>query len=241
MCAEFMIKASSDRIRRELGLPEVGNVVEWEKHLRLYGQAPIVCRQNEEWQIKEMSFSLKPRGTPYPTFNARFLSWDEKKNRIVPFFEKPTWKGPLRAHRCVIPLTGFIEPVYLRKLAGKMVEFSAVSGEILFNAGLYAESVDRETGEVYEGFTMLIHLPSPFVLEAGHHRQPLFLRAEAAREWVKHSVGEPTWALEFLKRNRFEPELKAEVQRSMAKGWEKRIAENEKKHEAELETFKRLG
>lgn len=248
MCAEFMIQASNQRIRRALGLPAGSDDEEWSSHVRLYGQAPVIVAGRrdgrQEVALKPMGFSLKPRGTPYPTFNARLLSWDERKNRVVPLFEKPTWKKPLNDRRCLVPMTGFIEPIYSGEYAGQMVQFKPVSGETLFAAGLYDDGVDQETGEVYEGFTLVIHVPSPFVLKVGHHRQPLFLEAQHALEWIEPSFLtpriDPKQALEFLLKNRYQPELEVETARSMARGWEKRVAENEKKHRAELQFIERI-
>lgn len=248
MCAEFMIRASNQKIRRALGLPPGLDDEEWSSHVRLYGQAPVIVAQPSDGQVdvalKPMGFSLKPQGTPYPTFNARLLSWDERKNRAVPFFEKPTWKKPLNDHRCLVPMSGFIEPIYSGDYAGQMVQFKPVSGETLFAAGLYDDGVDKETGEIYEGFTLVIHVPSPFVLKVGHHRQPLFLKPEHARQWIEPSFLaprlDPKQALEFLLKNRYTPELEVETVRTMARGWEKRIAESEKKHQAELQFIERI-
>ncbi len=243
MCAEFMIRASDQKIRAGLGLPpgrDDQDEVDWNLHARLYSKAPVVVREANAAVIKKMGFSLKPKGTPFPTFNTRLLSWDEKKGLIVPFFEKPTWRGPLREHRCLVPISGFIEPIYSGEHGGQMVQFKPRSGEILYGAGLFADEIDKETGEVYEGFSLMIHTPSDFVLKIGHHRQPLFLTPETAKEWIQPQKIEPEWAVEFLTENRYMPDLEAETVRLMARGWEKRVAESEKKHRSELQFIERL-
>jgi putative SOS response-associated peptidase YedK len=240
MCAEFMIRASNQKITRSLGVPDTGEALEWNLHARLYSQAPVIVSESTDIEIRGMGFSLKPKGTPFPTFNARLLSWDEKKNKIVPMNEKPTWREPLKNHRCLVPMTGFIEPVYLGEHAGAMVMFKSPDDSILFCPGLYAITKDRVTGETYEGFTLALHIPSEFVLKTGHHRQPVFLEPAKAREWVKDAEMKPDQAVEFLIENRLEPELVAEKSRQMAKGWEKRVSESEKKFEKEKEFLARI-
>ena len=240
MCAEFLIRASNQKIRRALGVPARGDRDEsedFEIHARLFMPLPAVAA---EFAIRMMSFSLKPPGTSYPTFNARLLSWDDRAGRIVSIGEKPTWREPLKTHRCVVPMNGFIEPVYKGDHAGEMVLFKETSDNILFCAGVYEEGVDKKTGEVYEGFALILHTPSEFVRAVGHHRQPIFLKPEAAREWIDRQPASPKAVVDFLLANRYLPELAAETSRKMARGWEKRIADSERKFENEMEFMKQL-
>jgi len=240
MCAEFMIRASSQKICTGLGLPPRQEEVDWNLHARLYSKSPVVIRKANAAVVKAMGFSLKPKGTPYPTFNTRLMSWDEKKAKIVRFFEKPTWKGPVREHRCLVPISGFIEPIYSGEHAGEMVEFEPESREILYSAGLYSDEVDKATGKIYEGFSLMIHTPSEFVLKTGHHRQPVFLKPGKAKDWIRSEIVEPEWAFEFLREHRYMPAIRVETVRQMARGWEKRVADSDRKHRTELEFIARI-
>ncbi len=240
MCAEFMIRASNQKITRALGIAPGPDEFDWDVHARLYSEAPVIVQEKGETQLRPMGFSLKPRDIPYPTFNARLLSWDEKKKKIVPITEKPTWKGPLKQQRCLIPMSAFIEPVYKGDHAGEMVMFKDEGDEMLFCAGLYDESVNHKTGEVYEGFTLIIHTPSEFVLNTGHHRQPIFLAPDDARTWLDWKEIKPEDTVDFLLDKRLLPDLKIEKSRSMAKGWEKRVSEFERKLEKEMQFMNKL-
>lgn len=246
MCAEFMIRGDVQKSLRQQGLPvrNLGEDSLFDKRVKLYTSAPVVFQQDSSLVMEKMSFSLRPKGTPFPSFNARLESWDEKKHRVVPIFEKPTWKKPFKSNRCLIPLSCFIEPIYVGDYAGMMLRFFASDDKVLLAAGIYERTVDRATGEEYLGFSMIIDAPSEFVFKTGHHRQPLLLQSSAHEEWLQEDEIEPQWGLNFLKRHKLQTEFKVEIDRPMAKGWEKRVQAYIEKADRELEFLEnkmRLG
>ncbi len=113
MCAEYTLRTSQKDI--EVALKEkVRNDAlqeQWDLHVRIRSKAPVLIKKDGTTTLESMSFSLKPPHAPYPTFNARLSSWDERKNCIVPIYAKPTWKKPFESQRCVVPMNGFIEPI----------------------------------------------------------------------------------------------------------------------------------
>jgi putative SOS response-associated peptidase YedK len=241
MCAEFVIRRTPEEIaalfEREF-YNETGER-EFDFHVRLYEQAPLLLVKNKKPVIEKMRFSLKPPGTPYPTFNARLLSWDEKKKELIPIYAKPTWRGPLQKHRALVPLSGFIEPVYTNEYAGQMVRFTAKDQTPLLVPALYEESVDKKTGEIYQGFSLILTTPSEFVQKIGHHRQPVFLSPRAGLHWIQEGELSPQKAMEILSKGAVLPPLNAETERAMAKGWEKRIPESKAKLAKEVDFMRR--
>lgn len=241
MCSEFISLPAPEIIAADLDtLVFPSDYPAEARHIRLYDPVPVLVQREQRLSIEEFKFSLKPPGTPYPTFNARLLSWDERRQQMIPIYDKPTWRKPLQQSRCLVPLRAFIEPVYLREHAGKMMEFSRTDGRILYGAGIYDETVDKKTGEIYQGLALVLTTPSDFVLRVGHHRQPLFLKASAARAWLSESEMNPQDAMDILLHESEEPPLHAEVNRPMAKGWEKRIADSERKLAREQEFMRHL-
>ena len=246
MCAEFVIRGQIKKALRANGLPltEIREDAELDERIRLFGSAPVILQRDGQLVLDRMSFSLKSKGTPYPTFNARIESWDEKTNQLIPIFKKPTWRKPFINSRCLVPMTAFVEPIYTGENAGHMVQFAEKSGQLLLAAGIFEENIDKKTGEIYTGFALVMDEPSDFVLENGHHRQPLLLSAKSSETWLSEEPLDPDEGYTFLKRHREYPELKVEVDRQMAKGWEKRIDQSLKKAARELEFSeikKRLG
>ncbi|MBK8574197.1 MAG: SOS response-associated peptidase family protein [Elusimicrobia bacterium] len=94
--------------------------------------APVIVRQAFERVLKEMLFGLVPAWSPTPTVkfathNARLMSADKKTGRELPIYEKPTWREAFRLRHCLVPMTGFIEPIYRGELAGIWWSFGPTS------------------------------------------------------------------------------------------------------------------
>jgi putative SOS response-associated peptidase YedK len=242
MCAEFTLRASQKDIEEALKEKVRNDSLNnsWDAHIRIRSKAPVVLRKDGETVLEEMSFSLKPPSVPYSTFNARLSNWDENKKQLVPIFTKPTWRKPFETSRCLVPMTGFIEPIYRGERAGTAQEFKSKNDLILFAAGLYERSVDQKTGEVYEGFAPILHTPSEYILQIGHHRMLLFLKAEDALHWIQEKTAEPKGVFRFLMTKRYVPDLEATKFRALAKNWEKKCSEYEEKHAHEVSILKLL-
>lgn len=237
MCAEYEIRKTKREIAQALGesvAEEIGGAY-WPR-VRLFSPAPVAKSVDGRLQIETRSFSLKPRTVPYSTFNARLFDWDERKGGLVRIFDKPTWRKPFAHGRCAVPIDGFVEPIYVGERAGSMVEFRESSGATLFAAGLFESSLDRGTGELYDGFALVMDVASDFVRDVGHHRQPVFLSAAAAREWLETEAPAEE-LLRWLARSQDRPRLEVRIDRAMARGWEKRASAFEKKaaRESEIE------
>jgi len=231
MCAEFTLKTSLKQLEKTFAafarLEDVGD--EWDLHLRLYGEAPVLVNDEGHALLKKMQFSLKPPGTPYPTFNARLSNFDEKTKRLIKIHERPTWRKPLAAQRCLIPLTGFIEPIYLGDHAGSALQFSAPDAPLLFAAGIYDTAMDPKTGELYEGFALILHTPNDYILKMGHHRMPVFLKPDDAKTWLSGEIKTADEAYQFLLKKRFIPKLTSQESRHLAKNWQRKQSEYETK------------
>jgi putative SOS response-associated peptidase YedK len=241
MCAEFILKAKRKGLENALNESIESQTDGWDLHAKLYSVAPvIVADENKKLKIQDMSFSLKPPGTPYPTFNARMSGWDERKHKIVQISEKPTWRKPLSENRCLIPMTAFIEPVYLGEHAGHAVQFESPECPILFVAGIFEESLNEKTGELYEGFSLILHTPSDYILEMGHHRQVVILSPKDALRWIAPGNKKPEAASEFLLKHRLMPELVGKEARALSNNWEKKIPEYKTKLARERDYMKKL-
>jgi putative SOS response-associated peptidase YedK len=241
MCAEYTLRGKRKLLEESLGQEIQTEAEAWDLHVRLYSKAPVIVMNNQkELQINEMNFSLMPPGTRYPTFNARLSGWDSGKKKIVKISERVTWKKPLAEQRCLVPMTGFIEPIYLGNYAGHAMEFQSEKDPFLFAAGIYSESVDEKTGELYEGFSLILHTPSDYILEIGHHRQLVLLTAQDSVRWIVPGHKNPEASFEFLLKHRYLPTLDATVARDLSKNWEKKIPEYREKLEKEKNYMKHL-
>jgi putative SOS response-associated peptidase YedK len=225
MCAEYIVKKPD----------------EVAAHIRLYAFGPVIFKSHGKTVKKDMQFSLKPPGTTYPTFNARLSNWDDKARKLVKIQDRPTWRKPLESRRCIIPMTSFIEPIYLGDHAGSAMEFSSPDHPELYAAGLYDTTLDKKTGEVYEGFSIIIHTPTDFILKIGHHRMVVLLDKDDAKKWIGDDLKTAGEAYEFLVEHRFVPKLVAKESRKLSKNWPRKQAEYEKKLAREKEYMKHLA
>ncbi len=262
MCAEYELRKNKNSIQEALQL-ELGGQISgqtggqtggqidrkidenpgddfpYRRRIRLFQDAPIVKSVDDSMQMVQMSFSLKPASLKYATFNARLLDFDERQNKVTRIFDKPTWKEPFTKGRCLIPMDGFIEPIYHGAHAGEMVEFHDHRERLLLAAGLCAVSRDPKTGTDYAGFSIIMHTPDEKVQSEGHHRTPVFLENSSCEDWLLGDMS-PEERFDFLLKKRQELELLVRTDRKMARGWEKRVPTIEAKFEKEKNTEKMI-
>jgi putative SOS response-associated peptidase YedK len=224
MCAEFKVRSSEKQIEKLLRQTPRNLTGEpgWDRHVRLYGEAPVLRQSDGQLVVENMHFSLLPPGGHIPfTANTRIDDWDPRHGLTLAF-QKPTWRTPFLRQRCVVPVTQFLEPIYEGKYAGQMLGFSRTDGEPMWVAGIYQESVDKKTGEIYHGFSLLTDFAHADVLKTGHHRTILMLPPEAALKWMKEDPIDGRAGIRFLLRHKARPHLQAEPVREM-KGWKSRV------------------
>lgn len=143
--------------------------------------APVIV----ESACKVMKFSLLPKWSKEP--KVKFATHNA---RIESVLEKPTWRRPFEGNHCLVPMDAFIEPIYEGDLSGNMVKFQAP--QTIFAAGIFDEWVSPESGEVIESFAILTKDPTPFVKQAGHDRQPIFLMNPSdQKDWIANKSRTP--------------------------------------------------
>lgn len=218
MCSQYSIEMSLKDIIALLNVKRDDVLLEeLPAKVLPYIKAPALYLEDGVRVLDAMQFSLIPRWSAEPrskfaTHNARLDTIDEKN----------TFKEAFVKHHCIVPMTGFIEPIYVGSFAGNMLEFHPPAPVLLYAAGIWDEWVDKKSGEVIKSFSIITHEPIPFVLENGHDRSPVFLKPEDADRWLRSEGEAPPALKEFLLDVRYEPELRPEISRPMKSGWEKR-------------------
>ncbi|MGE0616565.1 MAG: SOS response-associated peptidase family protein [Bacteriovoracia bacterium] len=150
------------------------------------------------WSLTETSAKAGASRPKFATYNAR----------LEGISTKPTWREPFARRHCLVPMSGFIEPIYASPafpgLENSMVSFR--SPDFVMAAGIWEEAT--------RSFAIITDSPIPFVEKVGHDRSPLFLRPSAWAEWL---FGPPTpeAATAFLRANREDPSLAPIVDRPL--------------------------
>jgi putative SOS response-associated peptidase YedK len=216
---------------RQLGLFDTEDDAVIETRVLPFQQAPVIVRDGGKRVVRSMQFSLVPawskeRRVKFATHNARLVSHDDRTGRDVPIYEKPTWRGPFSHRHCLVPISGFIEPIYRGDFAGNMVCFLPKDHQLMAAAGIWEEWTSHETGEIIDSFSILTDDPHPFVKSIGHDRTPVFLKPEAYEAWLSDDLS-PQANLAMLRKSKAEPDLVVEKDRPLKPGWEKRTGKGE--------------
>lgn len=116
--------------------------------------------------------------------------WNHTINaRAETIFEKPSFRDAANHHRCIIPLSGFYEHYHKN---GKTFPYfiREKDEEILFVAGLYADWLNKETGELIRSFSIITTKANQLLTKIHNNpkmdepRMPLILDDKFARKWL---------------------------------------------------------
>jgi putative SOS response-associated peptidase YedK len=137
--------------------------------------------------------------------------------------KSPPGERPSAYRHCLVPMTGFIEPIYQGELAGKYGGLSAERAG-RFRGGRYLGGMDsqRRRGRAASTFTVLTDDPVPDVERLGHDRTPVFLSEEDFDHWLLAESAQPQEMLNFLRSRHAKWGWSATIDRPLAPGWEKR-------------------
>ncbi len=109
------------------------------------------------------------------TFNARMET----------LLEKPSFRGAVKAKRCLVLCRGFYE--WQQRNTGKIPYYIYLEGESpMAMAGLYEDWTDRQTGEVIRTCTIITTAAGP-MMEKIHNtkkRMPVILSPENEKAWI---------------------------------------------------------
>jgi putative SOS response-associated peptidase YedK len=187
MCAQFEVKFNSKSFALLVNGPDADDDFFYERRVLPYTPSLVLLKNQDQYKLtmKEMSFSLVPSWS-----KTKKVSFATHNARVETITEKDTWKVPFKSRRCIVPLNSFIEPIYENEFAGNMVKFSQASGDVLFAGGLWDQWVDKQSGEIFESFTIITRPPLKYIEEAGHDRSPIFLEQDYFNDWLNPAMKE---------------------------------------------------
>lgn len=173
MCGRYQLKGNADALQSYFG----GFMMA--QHQPRYNiaptqSAPIVRSEQGRRVIKDLRFGLIPawvQQTPdQPLVNARSES----------VFEKPSFRGSMQLHRCLVPATGFYE--WQKGQKPKQPFLIKRSDQPLFAfAGIWASW--QAQAQRIESFAIITR-PAGQTLESIHHRVPVTIEPEFYDTWL---------------------------------------------------------
>lgn len=150
---------------------------------------PVVALVGGGRQVTAMTWGLVPRWAREPS--ARYSTINARAETVA---AKPTYRGPLRQGRCLVPASGFYEwqgsgkskqPYYMQVVG------DAGPGALFAFAGLY-DCWRSPDGVALWSYT-IITTTANSRLTAIHERMPVILPAEAEAAWLDPQAGEAAW------------------------------------------------
>ena len=216
MCAAYTLRPTPEQIQNIFEI-SVGPDFQFDHRILPHSDSLVVIWE-KSLVLKTMKFSLTPFWSKEP--KVKFATHNARLETLI---EKPTWREPLKSHRCLIPITEFIEPIYAGPYAGNMVRFSDSTRPLLVAAGIFDIWVNKATGEVRESFSIITSEPPKFIAEMGHDRCPVFLNKDIFKLWLDTKNYDSKAATELLRAQMdFDKSYAVTIDRPLAKGWEKR-------------------
>ena len=140
------------------------------------GQAMPVITRNSPNRVEEMRWGLVPFWAKDPRIGNRMIN-----ARAETIAEKPAFRRPLAARRCLVPASGFYE--WQRSEEGKIPHYIFLRDIDSFAfAGLY-EIWKDDADNVLRTYTIITTTPNA-LMEPIHNRMPVILAREDEALWL---------------------------------------------------------
>lgn len=117
----------------------------------------------------------------------RKLTYNAKADTV---FEKPSFREPIKKHRCLVPSTGFFE-WHHNSDGTKMPYFIRLKdGDIFSMAGIYDEWRNPETGKILRTFSILTTEANQLLakMHNAKKRMPVILSAANKLYWLQPNL-----------------------------------------------------
>ncbi len=148
---------------------------------------PVVTQQEPE-KIQLMNWGLIPPWIK-SLADAGKIRTQTLNARSETIFDKPSFKNSILNQRCLIPADGFFEWMDVKKK--KYPHYIQQKGKELFCfGGIYSSWVDKNTGEILQGFS-IITTEANGMLEKIHNlkqRMPLIIAPQDYKKWMNPNL-----------------------------------------------------
>lgn len=191
MCGRFTQSSSRPKLSKEFKVP----LAYTPKAKPAYNIAPsqpvlILREDNGTRKFEYVNWGLIPSWAKDPAIGNRMIN-----ARVETLDQKPSFRGPLRHHRCLVVADGFYEwkregsyrqPYYIRLKSGDPFGF----------AGLWSHWTSSDGSEILS--CTVITMEAGDLLQSIHHRMPVILRKKNRDLWINASNQNNREALSFL-------------------------------------------
>lgn len=189
MCGRYALLRPNDLFTR-FGVVNELDGLEANLDVRPTQLAPVIGMDR---QVQLMRWGLIPSWAKDATIGAKLIN-----ARAETLDQKPSFRKPLRAGRCIIPATGFYEWKASESGRGKVKYlFSRPDGEMFGFAGL-CDVWHDPTGRTVRTYTIITTQANDVVAPI-HDRMPVILTRESEEIWLDPDETEPRVLLSYLR------------------------------------------
>lgn len=145
-------------------------------------QTPVVLNDAPD-EIQLLKWGLIPHWAKDPKIGYRMIN-----ARAETVAEKPSFKGPLKYHRCLVLADGFYE--WKKEVKGKVpYRITLKSGEPFAFAGLWDEWTDPKDQTPVRTYT-IITTSANAMMQPIHERMPVILKEEDEALWLDDATSQ---------------------------------------------------
>lgn len=200
MCGRFADISATEKVAKKLKLTTVKFSSIKPKHNIAPTQPVLVIKEDAQRSIDVMQWGLVPSWSKDPKNGARMIN-----ARSETLHEKPSFKGPFKNSRCLIPADGFYE--WKKEGTGKQPYFiRKVNAEPFTFAGLWSHWNGPDGSELVT--CTIITKEADDFMRPLHHRMPVIIEEEDYDSWLSRSVYKPEELRPFLDKS------------GLSEGWE---------------------
>jgi len=153
-------------------------------------KAPVIT-STEPHKLQLFSFGMSPSWAKKRMYliNARSEGDHNKENDpnytgAKGIIRKPSFRKPIRSQRCLVIADAFIEGPQKERLNKPYLVYSKNKKRPFAFAGIWDEWVDKNSGEIHQGFAIITTTPNALIQKLEHHRSPVLIDREDEHKWL---------------------------------------------------------
>jgi len=146
------------------------------------GQKVLVVPNIQPRIFDYYTWGLVPHWAKDPTIGSKIIN-----ARAETVFEKPSFRGPIRSQRCLVPADGFYE---WKRTAGQSIPFRIfLKGKRLFSFAAIFDIWKEPQGDELRTFSLITTGANKLVGKI-HDRMPVILDEKKEQEWLDPKLEE---------------------------------------------------
>lgn len=231
MCNRYEYEGALEQIAADYEALAVGELQRKSPVYPRYIAPALIKGESGYRQLHPMQFAFST-----PGMSTAYHPKKTRNNARIESAHIPPWRNAFKAHRCVIPLDAFHEPCYWGPTAKQKVYFHRPDSGRLHAAGIYRVWSPPEGGPELYTMSMLIGPARDYVMEHGHHRQPIFIDESGIDSWLDPTELATADCKEILREYFEDPELVHTIDSPLtAATWKKNLERSLADKQSQLE------